>query len=368
MLGAAYIVFGIITILYIVMIVLFTISWYIRKDEDPSSDKHPLVSVIIASRNEAQNLPLLLNSLLAQNYNGDFEILIVNDHSEDDSISIIESQSDSRIILLNLPDSIKGKKEALRYGAKHAKGELLLFTDADCTLPENWILAMANGINEKNLKMLCGPVEFISYKNLFSYLVELEFLSLTGSGAAGMFLKTPFMCNGANYAIKKDVFDEASGHFNDKYSSGDDVFLLHYVSQNYRVDFLKSKDAIVKTKAPENLSGFFSQRIRWASKTSGYRTFASIYTVLVTFLMSFGIVAAFVGSIFEIEFLAIATLILVTKIIFDLMFMLPVLSFHNKLKLVFLSPLLQVFYPLYIFATGLLSLLSKPSWKGRKIR
>ncbi len=350
------------------MIVLFTISWYVRKDEDLSSDKHSIVSVIIASRNEAQNLPILLDSLLAQKYDSDFEIIIINDHSEDDSISIIQSKSDSRIVLLNLPDSLKGKKDALRYGAKHAKGEMLLFTDADCILPKNWISSMANGISEKSIEMLCGPVEFISRKNLFSYFVELEFLSLTGSGASGMFLNAPFMCNGANYAIKKNVFDEASQHFNDKYSSGDDVFLLHYVSQNYSVDFLKSKEAIVKTNAPKNMRGFFSQRIRWASKTSGYRTFASIFTALVTFFMSFGMLVAVVCSIFEIEYLVIAIIVFVAKMIVDLMFMLPVLNFHDKLKLVFLSPLLQVFYPFYIFTTGLFSPFSKPSWKGRKIR
>ncbi len=111
-------------------------------------------------------------------------------------------------------------------------------------------------------------------------------MSLTGSGAAGFFIGRPFMCNGANYAIYKSVLAEAFANINDKFSSGDDVFLLHYVSSHYKAGFLKSRKATVATKSPDNLCEFFAQRIRWASKTTGYRKAFAVFTAIITFLAS----------------------------------------------------------------------------------
>ncbi len=358
-----------IAVIYSVMILIFAVSFFFRKDDEHSVQSDTgFVSVIIALRNESRNVQNLLSGLLSQDYAYGFEIILVDDHSDDNSCAIIEEFADERIRLFNLPLGLDGKKQALRFGVLQAKGEILLFTDADCSLSTNWISLMTSQLIAKDLQMLCGPVEFENSDSLFNEMFLLEFASLTGSGAAGFFINKPFMCNGANYAVSKTVFDEASRHFNDKYSSGDDVFLLHYISNKHKVGFIKNYDATVKTKAPESLKSFFNQRIRWASKTSGYRNPFAIFTAAVTFLMSALILGLLVFSVFNMDYFRFLIFTLFAKTIVDFIFLVPVTRFYKKTYLLTWLPLLQIFYPIYISVTALMSMFYKPYWKGRRIR
>jgi cellulose synthase/poly-beta-1,6-N-acetylglucosamine synthase-like glycosyltransferase len=356
------------TLLYIIMIVMFAIAWLFRKENSSSKRlNNKRISIIVAFRNEEKNLYGLLKSLTVQNYDN-YEIILVNDHSNDNSLQAIERVENEKIKLYNLPVGLQGKKHALRYGAKHASGEILFFTDADCIANPEWLRETASFMMDKNIKMLCGPVEFHERRGLFSKLVRLEFFSMTGSGAAGIFLGTPFMCNGANYAIEKDVFSEASAFFNDKYSSGDDVFLLHYASVKYKVDFIKNRKCIIETKSPKNIKELLVQRVRWASKTSGYKTIVSVLTVLLTFLMSFILLISLIVGLFKNIYLHLFVFAFLLKTVADIIFMMPVLSFYKKINLILFLPLLQIFYPFYIVATGILSLFWRPYWKGRRIK
>ncbi|MDR2010654.1 MAG: glycosyltransferase [Bacteroidales bacterium] len=357
-----------IILLYMIMISMFAFAWFLRK-ENISSKKTitKKISVIVAFRNEEKNLDKLLKSLLNQSYK-DYEIILINDHSNDNSTHVINQIKNEKIKLYDLPDEFQGKKHALRYGAKHSDGEILFFTDADCIIPPEWISETYSYMLEKDIKMLCGPVRFYNNPGIFSKLVQLEFLSMTGSGAAGTFLGLAFMCNGANYAIEKNIFSEASAFFNDKYSSGDDVFLLHYVSGKYKVDFIKNRKCIIDTKAPENLKELFVQRVRWASKTSGYKTPVSIITAALTFLMSFILLVSLIAGFFKFIYIYLFITAFFIKIFTDTLFMIPVLNFYRKSNLIWFIPLLQIFYPFYIVITGILSLFWHPLWKGRRVK
>lgn len=355
---------------YLILIISFAFVWYKEKSvKTESIEVIETISVIIAFRNESKNLHNLINSLLGQEKVQNFEIIFVNDHSTDNSVEIIEMyKNHSFIKLLNLPENLQGKKQALLYASKQAKGNILFFTDADCVLPKFWLNTMYNYMSKKNLQMLCAAVEFIEEKGILNKIFQLEFLSMTGSGAAGFFLKKPFICNGANYAIKKEIFEEASKFFNLKYSSGDDVFLLHYVSKHYKVGFIKSEQTIVKTKAPQNIKQFFSQRIRWASKTSGYKNFMTIFSIIINFLYSFSLFFFLFLSIFNYKFLFVILTFFILKFFVDLIFMLAVLKFYKKQKLIIYFPIVQLFYPFYIISIGILSQTITPIWKERLIK
>lgn len=357
-----------ISVLYFVMILVFAIAFFLRKEDSPEiKEDTEFVSVIVAFRNEASNLERLTECLLTQNYNSSFEIILVNDHSDDNSSEILSAVSDTRLKVFGLPENITGKKQALRYAVTKSSGKILLFTDADCLVPDNWMSVMVNQLKNQNLHMLCGPVEFEKSKSMFSAMFRLEFMSLTGSGAAGFFINKPFMCNGANYAVTRTVFDEASQHFNDRYSSGDDVFLLHYISKKYKAGFIQNTNALVSTKAPESVKVFFNQRIRWASKTTGYRDLFSVFTAVLTFLMSALLIILAMLSFVDAGYLRFLIIALSAKTIADFIFLIPVTAFYKKTYLLFWLPLLQIFYPLYISTIALLSLFYKPYWKGRKI-
>jgi len=354
--------------LYVVLILVFAVAFILRPDDSPAEAKtQKFVSIIVAFRNEKANLSALIESLSTQKYSGDYEIILVDDHSEDSPEEILNKIKVDNLKVFSMPESMTGKKAALRYAVSQAKGEILVFTDADCVMGNNWLQVMSDKLCSEDFQMLCGPVEFLDKPSLLSELFQLEFLSLTGSGAAGFFINKPFMCNGANYAVTKVVFDEASVQFNDKYTSGDDVFLLHYISKKHKVGFIKNLDAIVRTQSPSSLIDFFNQRVRWASKTTGYKNPFSIYTAVLTFLMSALSLVLFVLTLFNIDYLSLFVIIICAKTIVDLIFLVPVTQFYRKSKLLLWLPLLQIFYPFYIFTTAFLAMFYKPYWKGRRI-
>ena len=356
----------IITIIYSLLILAFCYHW---REEDSScmdiSSKQPLVSVIVAFRNEEKNLKALVESLLAQTYDR-LEIILIDDHSDDNSLSVAQSVSDSRIKIISAPDDIVGKKAALRLGYESSNGEILFFTDADCILDSRCIEATIGKMISEQCAMVCGPVRYANRKGFMQKIMQLEFLSLTGSGASGFFMGRPFMCNGANFAVSRDVYAEAD--LNEKYSSGDDVFLLHYASKNHKVGFVQNQDCIVETQGPRNISGFFAQRVRWASKAGGYKNPFAIFVSALIFLMSLSLLVAFVaGCVCQIYFIVFFCL-LAMKLAVDTYFIIPVLRFYKQGRLWWAILPLTLLHPLYIACVALTSLIYKPSWKGRKIK
>lgn len=355
-------------IIYSIMIMVFCFGWMDQSQEIRNNAKYTdLVSIIIACRNEESNIKKCLKSIINQTYKN-IEVIIVDDHSEDKTVKIINNLStmDSRIKLLKLPRNTFGKKNALNFASNQANGEILFFTDADCILKPNHIAVMLSFFDNKT-EMVCGPVELINKFGYLQKLFQLEFLSLIGSGAAGIFLKIPFMCNGANYAIRKTLYETASKHLNNKYSSGDDVFLLHYISKKNKVRFAKNINCIVKTQSPSNLKEFISQRIRWAGKAKGYKNITAIIVSGITFLMSLATIMIFAKLIISEKYQTYLLLILLCKLIMDISLLFHVLRFHKKLTLLLYSPILIILHPFYIVFTAISSIFYKPEWKGRKV-
>ena len=349
------------------MLITFAIAF----SKSPKTSKYTgnagFISIIIAFRNEEDNLNDLIESLLVQDYINKYEIILVNDHSTDCSIEIIKRYNESQIKLLYLPKNEQGKKAALKYGVSKSCGSILLFTDADCIVPKDWITNMTNYLVKEKVDMLCGPVIFKKSKYLLNALFRLEFISLTGSGAAGFFIGKPFLCNGANYAITRTAYLNSILAINNNYSSGDDIFLLQNISKNGKVAFYKNSDLTVKTKAPENIKQFFEQRIRWASKTTGYKDSFSLIVAILTFSMSAIMIILLIGLFFDNKFWPLFLYSISLKTIIDFILLLPLCKFYKTPKLSLLVPLLQLFYIFYVSITAILSLFYKPNWKGRRI-
>ncbi|MCF0207386.1 MAG: glycosyltransferase, partial [Bacteroidales bacterium] len=206
--------FTCIAIFYAIMIMAFAYYW--RDDSDlPKIGSQKLVSVIVAFRNEEKNLKTLIDSLLSQSHKN-CEFIFINDGSDDNFEEIFAQYNDSRIICKTLNAEKSGKKAALKYGSEISSGEILYFTDGDCKLQPDCIRIMLSEMQEQGIAMLCGPVCFAKRKGFMNKIFRLEFLSLTGSGAAGFFMKRPFMCNGANFMVERKVYAEAD--LNEKYS------------------------------------------------------------------------------------------------------------------------------------------------------
>ena len=357
---------AIITVIYALLILAFGYYW--REDEEAKSfsadAEKPLVSVVVAFRNEGKNISALIHSLLAQTYTK-CEFILVDDHSDDESLSIARSFSDSRLKIISATDEVIGKKAALKFGYESSSGEILFFTDADCVLGSRCIETTVAKMHYENYQMVCGPVLYFHKKGFSQSIMQLEFLSLTGSGASGFFMGRPFMCNGANLAIERKIYAEAD--LNSKYSSGDDVFLLHYAHSKYKVGFVQSRESIVETQGPEGICEFFKQRIRWASKAGGYKNVFAIFVSSLIFLMSIALIVAFVAACINPIYFIVYFCLLVMKLIVDTYFIIPVLRFYSMGKLWWAILPLTLIYPIYIVSVAVASLFYRPMWKGRKI-
>jgi cellulose synthase/poly-beta-1,6-N-acetylglucosamine synthase-like glycosyltransferase len=363
-----YIIFSI-SVIYLIVIILFAIGWYkLSAPRETEVFETVSVSVVIACRNEEKNVSALLDSILNQNYpKNKTEIIIVDDHSSDNSIKIIEKYTAETdyLKLFRLPDNKTGKKEAINFGIANSKTDVIITTDADCIASPNWLNTMMNYYAKHHPKMLCGPVTFSNTKSLFSKLQNLEFLSLIGSGAGAIGIRKAIMNNGANLLFEKTLYE--SCNTKNEYASGDDMFLLLHAKSNDKknVHFIKSIEAIVFTKSAQTLRDFINQRARWTSKSKAYRDFDLVVTALIVTCINLLLVTSFVIGLFNTEFLKIALVVLIIKSFADLLILIPTASFFKQTYLIFLFPLLQIIYPFYIVFTVILGLTGKFVWKSR---
>jgi cellulose synthase/poly-beta-1,6-N-acetylglucosamine synthase-like glycosyltransferase len=209
-------------------------------------------------------------------------------------------------------------------------------------------------------------------QGLWQKVQAVEFSSLIGSGACAMIIRKPNMCNGANLAYLKSVFHEVRGFAgNENLASGDDEFLMHKIAARYpdNVCFLKSQDAIVETQAHDSMKSFYYQRKRWASKWKHYNSGLTTALAVFIFLANFSLLVA--AGLYLADKLTLQNLLIIFSIKFsaEFVFLMLVLSFLRKKKLIWLIPFIQFIYPVYVSFFGLIAQgKNEYIWKGRKLR
>ena len=289
-----------ITLIYLTLIGIFIFGFDkvppFKLEDIPSKTKF---SVIIPFRNECENLPELLKSIESLNYPKHlFEIIFVDDDSDDDSIKIIKkvhnkspldcAQVDIQIISNNRKTN-SPKKDAITSAINQAKNEWIITTDADCQLPKFWLDSFDEFIQKNNAVCIAAPVIYNNEKSFLNRFQILDILSLQGATIGGFGLNKPFLCNGANLGYKKSTFINVNGFDgNTNIASGDDIFLLEKISKNFpkQLHYLKCEKAIVTTQSQTTWSHLTSQRIRWAAKTSAYNNWFGKLTGLIVLLMN----------------------------------------------------------------------------------
>jgi len=229
---------------------------------------------------------------------------------------------------------------------------------------------MIQAYENNNAKMITGPVAFNKKTGLFSMFLELDFMSLIGITCGSIKQHKPIMTNGANLLYEKNIFNEIKGFDgNEHIASGDDVFLMQKIDAEYpnSIHFLKNKDAITYTDAPNNFKDFINQRIRWTSKSVGNASISVTWTLFFNYFFNlFIFINLFALAFSNIIFFWLGVLMLITKITVDYFFFTYLLSFFNRKQLLkHLFPL-ELLHLIYINLLGLLSLYGKYSWKGRK--
>jgi biofilm PGA synthesis N-glycosyltransferase PgaC len=323
------------------------------------------VSVVVACHNEERNLPVLLKSLSEQDYNPNlFEVIIVDDNSTDSSPELISHSPGIQNLLL-IKSSSTGKKKAIRLGVEASHGNLILTTDADCTMGKKWLSVIASFCAEYKPDMIICPVKTESKPGIFGTFRELEFLSLQGVTAGTAIAGRPVMCNGANLAFTKEVFVRNSGKLHFELVSGDDVFLLHSIKEDpgSKIFWLESEDAVVSTKSPETAVSFLRQRARWISKAGAYKDKYTRTLATVTFITILLQLSILVAGIFYPVFLLVFLSASVIKLMPDFLILHNTTSRYGKSDLMRWFLTSQIIYPFYVLSVVCLSYGMRSNWK-----
>ena len=278
--------------------------------EAPSDDALPTVTVVVAARDEEATIGPCVDSVLAVDYPCEkLELIVVDDDSSDRTAAVVrermastaalapaggglearppgapgldadESEGDGRLRLLRMPENRHRtrahKKRAIEKAVGHARGEIILTTDADCTVPPGWARAMAAQFEGAEVAFVSGPVTYALREGdgVFVRYQALDFFGLMACAAGGIGMGQPNLANGACAGYRRETF-EALGGFSgiDHVTSGDDELLMQKVAYQTPLDvrFCADPAALVRTEPTRSLRAFLHQRKRWASKTSNY--------------------------------------------------------------------------------------------------
>jgi glycosyltransferase involved in cell wall biosynthesis len=336
-------------------------------------------SVLVAARNEAANLPRLLADFAAQTLPAArFEVIVIDDHSMDETARIVRAvvqTSPFRLRLLQLaqlPNQPTGKKAALAAALAQAAAPWIVCTDADCRVGPNWLEAYAGLLTrEPGTRFISGPVLLTGTNSPLQKLMGLEFAGLIGVGAATLAAGRPTMCNGANLAYRLETFRAVGGFAgNEQLASGDDEFLLHKIHAAFpgSVRFLADPAAVVCTAAPASLKALLRQRVRWASKWQHYQSAAPRWLALLVLAANVALGAGLVAGGLWSKLWPWVAAACVLKLAADVWFLAPVLGFFKRRRWLWLVPLLQLAYGPYALGVGLAGLRGGYEWKGRAVR
>jgi cellulose synthase/poly-beta-1,6-N-acetylglucosamine synthase-like glycosyltransferase len=363
-----------ILLVYVVTIVQLIAGFNRIKAYYPTKiDPKTFFAIVVPFRNESKNLPALLESIKKLNYPIDlFEIILIDDASEDDSVRQVynwrmENGSFATTLLENVRLSNSPKKDAISRAIPIIKNEWVVTTDADCIVPENWLMTLDHYIQNHDVKMLVGAVTYDCNGSLLHHFQQLDLTSLQGATIGSFGMKLGFMCNGANLCYTKSLFQELQGFIgNNQMASGDDVFLLQKATHKYpeNVHYLKAKEAIVHTKPEKSWRALFFQRIRWASKASSYKSVFGKDLAVIVFVGNFvfvvGCMLCVVGCL---TWIALAFLFAL-KFITDFILLYKTNKFLRKKRMGYLL-LSSVLYPFFCVGVAVFSWFGKYEWKGR---
>lgn len=355
--------------------------WKSIKISNKKYDNSNFISVIISCKNEEKNIVNLIQDLKNQDFdNKKLEIIIINDHSSDQTLSTLNkfSQTYRCLTVLDMDIEEHGKIMAISKGVKMAKGDIILCTDADCSLPSGWISTIVCYFQDKNINFISAPIKYPNEKTYFKKFQLLELISLTASGGASICDGKPIFCSGANIAFRKEIYENISEDDFKKFIN-DDVSLLNYIHKNYKgsISFIKDIRATITTQLHETYRSFIKQKIRWINFAKYEKNIYSFYISLVVFLMNSFLILHF--FLFLLSFLYnnqdvlysldiyIFLFIFLSKFIVDYIFISSILkSLRLESLSIYIFPF-QIIFAFYVLLIVPLSYIIKPEWKNNPL-
>ncbi len=351
-------------LLYLLQITVVTLAARRPRDEIDISLR-PFVSVVIAARDEEQHLATCLDSTLNQTYDPQlFEVIVVNDHSSDRTEIICQEFATrfANLRYLNAREDaqLRGKTNALDQGINEAKGEIILITDADCTVPTTWVEWTAK--RYVSAVGIAGGLTLQEAKTWFGGMQSLDWAYLLGLAAATMTMRIPLSTIGNNLSFRKSAYKDVGGYRKIPFSVTEDFMLFQAIVQTKRWDYVCPIDPrILVTSQP--CSGWcelLRQKHRWG--TGGLDMNLTGLTIGV---IGFGLNILMLGALLVGDYVTVAVSLL-AKMSSEFSFLYAVLRKLRHLRSLRYFLWFEAYFICYVLALPFLVFFGgRVVWKGR---
>ena len=358
-----------ITLTYIIIILFLLIainvykgfSYQLRRKFTTTSK--PKLSLVIAAKNEGNNVEPLINSLEQLNYPEEkLEVIFVDDNSTDKTAEIIQSKiSDKQNykLVTAYNKTISGKKGALAIGIDIAANNFIVITDADCKPEKYWLNTIAGKLDE-GFDFVFGVAPIESGKTLVEKISAFENLRNTYLSISAVGLNIPYSAAARSFAFRKTSFKIVGGYgkTTETLSGDDDLLLREAVRNKMLIGTITDPDAFVFSAAPKNFSEYFNQKKRHLQTSFNYLLKQKLFLGfwhLINLISLLSVVLIFIAPIFALPF--------AVKLIYDFFIVIK----HQKnlghnfkfYEIIYLQILFEVFIVINFFN----SLSGKVNWK-----
>lgn len=300
------------TAVIIQMVITIILSSQFARHGSLSKKSKTTFSIVIAARNEEENLAALLPKLVTQEH-PEFEVIVALDRCSDGSLEVIGQFNQVKVAVIKaVPDGLDPKKYALTTAISQATGDWIAFLDADC-IPESthWLSKIESEVTEQ-LHILIGYSPFQKGKSLLDHFSQYEAFITAFNYLAMALAGHPYMAVGRNLAIRRSFF-EASGGYTEfqKITGGDDDLFIQKNATKSNTHVFMGTEAMVYTKPKDTWDQYFIQKTRHLSVGGKYSNKDQLLHLL------------FNGSLF-------ATWILLPLLSIE--FILPIILFYLSVK------------------------------------
>ena len=358
--------------LLVVFIVQMIYYWFIfsrlafyNAAKRPVSDEKKPVSVVICAKNEYHNLVRFLPLVLEQDY-PEFEVIVVNDASDDDTFYLLRELSDkhAHLKVVNLHQNLNfyvGKKFPLSIGIKSAKYPTLLLTDADCyPAGPNWIESMQSVFTDKT-EIVLGYGAYLTQPGLLNSLIRFDTLNVAMQYMSLALCRLPYMGVGRNLSYHKELFHKVGGfveHY--KISSGDDDLFINQVADGVNTRIQPAAEATTYSRPKQNFDAWFRQKKRHLTTGGFYKTRHKFTLGLFAFsqLAFFALLIAL--AVLKVDWMLLLGIFLLR--LFTQIFIVKKCMIRlNEKKFLLLTPFFELFMMLVNLLLGFIGLFSRKS-------
>ena len=340
----------------------------LRGSEATKQSRKLHISVIIACKNEENNIKQLIDSLSAQSYDKQcFEVIIADDGSTDGTADIIKATASNIKYLLvdpSLYPAIIGKKKAVTQAIDLSKGEILAFTDADCTPSKDWLLDINNAFNDCDFYTGYSPL-IVESNTIINTLKNLERASIFAISAGSSYLGMPLTCTARNMAYFRELWNKVNGFAGIGHlKSGDDDLMLHKLNKHIKKPhFSFNPNAIVPSTDNHDNKKQINQETRRASKFKHYPFYIQLLVLLI--VIFYGLLSYhFVVSLVKLHFHTDLIFALISKVFIEFTLLFLFLKQFNKLQYLKSFILAELLYIPYFLYFGVKGTFGKYTWKS----